>query len=204
MSPINSELAKPDYREVTGLAKYCGEDCSPERISDIYRIAERLVEATPWDYPGTSMVTFTIVTPPYSPEPRPFFEMQVRCAIAEEPVEAGYPHPAEAILAKAVINRPREVIEWFERLLTEETNHSLGGDILTCFGHAVENSPPAWAYRIVEKALLSSSVAVRDAAAQTLELWGTFAALRILKNHHEGVSWLRKYIEEVIELLQNA
>lgn len=204
MPRTNSELAKPDYRKIAGLAKYCGKDCSPQQISDIYLTAERLVEGTAWDYPGTSMVTFTIVTPPHSAEPRPTFEMQVRCAIAEEPVEAGYTHPAEAILAKAMINQPREVIEWFEYLLTEERNHSLVGEILTCFGHAVEKSPPGWAYGIAEKALSSSSVAVRDAAAQTLELWGTSAALRILKKHDESVRWLRNYIEEVIELLESA
>lgn len=203
---ISSELTMPDYEQVAGLEHFCSQDCSPEQVSQIYREAKKSVEDTQaWEPFGESMCTFTIVaSPPRIPDPRPSLERQVRCAIAEEPVEAGYSHPAEAILAKAVINQPREVIEWLVHLLTEERNYGLVGDILACFGRAVEKSPPWWAYNIAENALLSSSVAVRDSAAQTLELWGTSAALRIPKKHDESVGWLRNYIEEVIELLETA
>lgn len=202
--PSNTRPSKPDYGELASLEEFCGEDCSPEQVSAIYRDAEKLVEDTPVWFPfEVSMSTSTAIYPRRTPDPAPSFKMQVRCAIAEVPVEAGYCHPAEAIREKAVTKQPLKVIQWFRELLTEDKNHSLVGDILTCFAHAVAKKPPAWAHQIAENALRHPSVAVRDAAAQALELWGTSVALRILRKHDEEVRWLRKYIEEVIELLES-
>ncbi|MGO9122739.1 MAG: hypothetical protein ACLQPD_34620 [Desulfomonilaceae bacterium] len=199
---ISSELSGPDLRELASLQQYCGQDCSPEQVSHIYENTIKSIPVFILYEPRTT--TSPQISLPRTDDPKPLFGMQVRCAIAEEPVEAGYPHPAETILAKAVINQPRNVFTWLEYLLADEKNHSLLGDILMCFAYAVGKNPPIWAYGIAEKALRHSSVGVRDSAAQVLEFWGTPNAVDILKNHDESIRWLKDYIEEVIDLLETA
>lgn len=225
----SSELSEPDVQLLACLVEYCGLDyspeqvsssspeqvsiysskqvpfCSPEQVSVIYLKGEESVESSHFsNLYGSRTATFPGFFVPRIGDPSPLFDAQVRCAIAEESVEAGYPHPAETILARAVINQPLDVIAWFDYLLADEKNRTLVGDILACFAHAAGKTPPKWAYMIAEKALRHSSVAVRDAAAQALEFWGTSDALEILRKHEESAGWLRDYIEEVIELLESA
>jgi hypothetical protein len=193
-------FSRPDHFNMAHLQEYCREKCTPEILGKIFIVAETAVKNIPLSDAAENLSTSPSL--PIDLTPRFLFAKQVRCAIAEEPVEAGYQHAAEDILAKALTNQPEDVESWLQYLLDFEKNEGLVADILTCFGHAISKTPPDWAFAVMDDAIRHSSVGVRDVAAQTLELWSSPEALAVLRQHEEPVPWLKDYIEKVIELLE--
>ena len=61
-----------------------------------------------------------------------------------------------------------------------------------------------WRIAIVEAALKSDSVEVRDEAAESVEEWGweSDKMLDVLKNHNEPVRWLKDYNNKLIEMVE--
>ena len=130
------------------------------------------------------------------------FALEILSAIDVEPVEDGFQHPVEALLIKALLEHQEETIDWLYELLKYENNASIVASILKCLGRLDLEVCKDWGFDIVRRALNHKDVEVRDAAAQSLELWGTTKASHLLKKHHDDVPWLQDYIERVIHNLE--
>lgn len=130
------------------------------------------------------------------------FVVPLLSSIEEEPVEDGYDHPAEEILAIALSTRSDEVLEWFRSFMSTSHKSSLVASVLTCLGRVKEDTCPNWGYELAANGLKHRSAEVRDAAVQLLELWEGDQALIILTKHEESVDWLDDYIKGVISYLQ--
>jgi hypothetical protein len=126
------------------------------------------------------------------------FISKVLSSIDQEPVEDGFEHPAETIIGEALSKQPDDVIMWLRLLVSEEKDSCVLASVIKCVARIIDNEYADWVYELVAQALEHQDVEVRDAAAQSLELWGTPAAVALLKNHSEAVSWLRDYIGRII------
>jgi hypothetical protein len=118
--------------------------------------------------------------------------------LEEEPLEDGYDHPAEKILASALRLQYENVVIWFRSLLSQRTSPTVVASVLKCIGRVEEENRPGWGYDLAEEALRNESAEIRDAAVQLLEAWKGKAALAILKNHKESEPWLEEYIQGVL------
>ena len=135
---------------------------------------------------------------------KPLFILEILSAIDIEPVEDGFEHPAENLLKEALLSHPRETIDWFYELISEENNTAVVASILKCIGRMEVGMCEEWGFDLVRKALQHKDVEVRDAAVQVLESWGTEKAIRLLKEHHDDVSWLQDYIDRVARDLEQS
>jgi len=70
--------------------------------------------------------------------------------------------------------------------------------VLRCLGRLDNPLTEEWRASLVEAALASPDVEVRDAAAQAAELWNDERSHEVLRQHNETEPWLRAYIEEVL------
>lgn len=169
-----------------------------QRLRDIWNCVQRsaasLVSLQPSGFAGASTLPLFWSLR----ETRPSFISKVLSAIDQEPVEDGFEHQAEKILAEGISEQRDEVIMWLKLLATEENDSYVLASVIKCMGRIIENECPEWGYEVLLRALKHPDVEVRDAAAQSLELLGTPTAMELLNNHSETVSWLKDYIDRVI------
>lgn len=114
-------------------------------------------------------------------------------AIERQPVEDGYSHPAEELVADHV-----------ERFggggLVEHTWSANGPtdapDLIRLMGRTPEIAPDLRRL-IVERGLASGDVAVRDASIQAVETWEDASLIALIRAHRDPVGWLAEYAEKV-------
>ncbi len=128
---------------------------------------------------------------------------KLRAAFEAESLEDGTSHPAEVIIGRALQTRKgRHVLEWLRSFSLDTAHSNFAASVLRCLGRQKHPGPPSWRAGLVRDGLTMEDVGIRDAAIQAAELWGDRGLRGILEEHFEPVSWLRDYIQDVIEDLR--
>ena len=127
------------------------------------------------------------------------FERRLFQIFALEPVDYGYAHPAEGLLEEALVTAPNSARNWIRSIVAnEEKPASVVAGIVHCLSRLERNVLDLWALDIGEIALAHSEVEVREAGVRVMETVGGPRAIEILRTHQEQVSWMRRYIAQVI------
>lgn len=127
-------------------------------------------------------------------------EIALHAAFESDPLEDGFHHPAEEIIATALVSAGvPEILVWLKGFVldTEQLGHA--ASVLRCLGRQHRPGTERWRIELVRDALAAEDVEIRDAAVQTAELWADAGMSDVLRNHDESVPWLADYIEEVVE-----
>ena len=113
-------------------------------------------------------------------------------------LEDGIVHPAEQIIDDALTSaNSQDVYRWLSELIADVEYTQLAASVLRCLGRC-KLEPLAWRVEVVQTALASDDLELRDVAVQAAETWGDIEFCDVLKHHSEVVPWLRSYIDEVI------
>ncbi len=126
------------------------------------------------------------------------FESRLLAALEAEPIEDGYAHSAETVLAEAIAAHSAQAGSWLHTLVFGKSTATLGASILRLLGR-LRPLTASWRAETVKRALLSSNIEMRDAAVQAAELWEDSEAVEALRRHTETISWLRDYMEGVVD-----
>lgn len=129
------------------------------------------------------------------------FNRHLLQAFALEPIEDGFPHPAEQIIEKALKTYHLTAIDWIKATYIRNIERvTIAAGIMRCIGRLNSNLTSIWGIVMAASGLLQPNIEIRDAAVRALEAWGGQEALVALKAHvqSESSSWLKKYIEQVI------
>lgn len=118
-------------------------------------------------------------------------------SLQQEPVLDGFNHPTEPVLAKAFAIYSEETEQWVLEQIKSSSHPSRTADILRLICRFWP-STPGWRAAIVDLALKSNSIEIRDAAIQAIETWAEAELVDILTSHSEPVSWLSDYATRVI------
>lgn len=123
---------------------------------------------------------------------------QIVASLTNEPVEDGYEHPGERLLEEALREHGRPLLNYLASRISDNGLASpLAAGVLRLLGR-LEQLPSDWFVGIVQWALQSADIEIRDAAAQAIELREDPAAIAILKCHQEPCSWLADYMHRVL------
>ena len=93
------------------------------------------------------------------------------------------------------------VYEWISELATDLDKPVMAASLLRCLSRRAFDSGE-WCVKIVQSALASDHLEMRDAAVQAAESWAGAEIRKVLEQHSENVSWLRDYIKDVINDLK--
>ena len=122
---------------------------------------------------------------------------KLRNSFDTEYLEDGVVHPAEQIIDDALTSANRQdVYRQLSEFIADVEYTQLAASVLRCLGRC-KLEPLAWRVEIVQTALASDDLELRDAAAQAAETWGDIEFCDVFKHHSEVVPWLRSYIDEV-------
>lgn len=128
---------------------------------------------------------------------------RLHAAFDADPLEDGMNHPAEEIIARELRKSENgQALEWFKDISLDSTRPAFAASVLRCLGRLDRPGTASWRTDIVRSALATDNVEVRDAAAQTAELWDDSDMGAVLKAHPEPVPWLRDYIRDIIDDLR--
>jgi hypothetical protein len=184
--------------------------------SDSARLARNLVElclklvlesadkALYETFLGTSLLPAVIDTVGFAIEgqEKERLEFRLRVAFDVEPLEDGVNHPAEQIIGEALqsVDRPHTLA--CLRALSVDADHpGLSASVLRCLSRSRWGTS-AWRAGVVRSALGAEDVEMRDAAVQAAESWGGAEMRDVLRRHNEVISWLRTYIQDVVDDLE--
>ena len=117
-------------------------------------------------------------------------------AFEVEPFESGIGHPAENIIESALTNEM--TLHWLAEFCTDESDPAFAADVLRCIGRLPDAGNRSWRDELVRTSLESPDFEIRDAAVHAAESWGGDGIIEVLKAHQEPETWIRKYIEDVI------
>lgn len=126
-------------------------------------------------------------------------EFKLLIAFDETFIEDGVSHPAEQILDEALHSAHSEfALSWLRALFLNVDRPLFTSSVLRCLGRRQPGNDE-WRAEIVRLAIESNDVEVRDAAVQAAESWGGSEIRSVLQRHTEEITWLRTYINEVVE-----
>ena len=117
-------------------------------------------------------------------------------AFETEPLEDGWSHPAEDILAGVFAHE--RAAEWLTALCVGPARTSDAASTLACLARLHRPGDGTWRKELVRRALAIEDIELRDAAVQAAESWADRELGDILRHHRDRVSWLQDYIERVI------
>ena len=130
------------------------------------------------------------------------FARRLLSSLEAEPLEDGVGHPAEGLIDAALCDVSTEIAsricETLGELTLDPEHPVFAADVLRCLGRQELPGTTSWRANLIQDALKSSHVEVRDGAAQAAEMWGDAGLGPVLRSHSEPVPWLRSYIEDVI------
>ncbi len=134
---------------------------------------------------------------------RKHLEARLYAAFEAEFLEDGIGHPAEEIIAEALRSvDDQPVLDWFMAFCSDAACPSFAASVLRCLGRQENTGTISWRAEIVRGGLAMDDVKIRDAAVQAAESWRDRDILDILRLHIEPEPWLRNYILDVIDDLQ--
>ena len=129
-------------------------------------------------------------------------EFGLKAAFYAEPLEDGINHPAEEIIGEALRSVDRShILVWLKALSVDIEHPGLSASVLRCLSRR-RSGTSAWRAGVVRAALDVADVEMRDAAVQAAESWGGTDMRDVLRGHVEEVSWLRAYIQDVVDDLE--
>ena len=182
-----SELARASERQYMDLLRDFSESASFQRDPAL----ARSLCGTALSIPVAAMA---------SSDTHPAFRAvaaRIRAALEAEPVEDGYTHPAETDLAEMTRNGGQIARDWLSGALAEGGwPRSLAAGLLRLLGRQ-RIFTGAWRLRVIQLALASPDIELRDAGVQAAESWGDPEAVGVLRAHAEPCAWLADYIERV-------
>lgn len=124
-------------------------------------------------------------------------------AFESEPLEDGMYHPAERIIGDALRTvEDLQVLRWLKALSLDTSAPSFAASVFRCLGRQNNPGTDPWRVGLVQDGLAVDNVEIRDAAVQAAEWWGNQGIRDVLKSHTEPVAWLRAYILDVINDLE--
>lgn len=124
-------------------------------------------------------------------------------AFETDPLESGFDHPAESIIAEALQTPEREqALEWIRAIALDASDPSFAALVLRCLGRIERPGTSRWRAGLIADALRLDEVQIRDAAAQAAESWADGNLTGVLATHEEPVPWLRQYVSEVVSDLR--
>ena len=116
------------------------------------------------------------------------------------PVEDGVGHPAERIIAKALVQAgDKRAIRWLRDFCVDASNPGFAASVLRCLSRVDCGGSVSWRVDLVRDGLAMDSVEIRDAAIQAAESWGDSEMVEVLRAHSEPEPWLRQYLYDVID-----
>ncbi len=125
---------------------------------------------------------------------------ELRASFEELPVEDGVVHPAERIIAKALVQAgDRQATRWLKEFCVDVSQPTFAASVLRCLARLGCVGSESWRAGLVRDGLTKDSVEMRDAAIQAAESWGDSELLEVLRAHSEPVPWLQQYLSDVIE-----
>ena len=140
---------------------------------------------------------------PYATPKRAQLRYRLHAAFEAEPLEDGMDHPAEQIIKEALrFSENRQILDWLKDFSLDTERPSFAASVLRCLGRQTNQGTYSWRAELVRRGLAVDSVEIRDAAVRAAESWGDRGLASILKSHHESESWLREYILDVINDLE--
>jgi hypothetical protein len=89
----------------------------------------------------------------------------------------------------------------FLGVIKDIVHGKMGGDFVRLLGRISEVDSATRLF-VLECALRSRSVDVRDAGVQAAETWNDRKLTRSLRRHQESVGWLAEYVRNVVEALE--
>ncbi len=135
-------------------------------------------------------------SPPVKGPPRHFG--QLLAAIEAEAVEDGVTHVGEELISEIVSSGEAGCLVD----ATIATNTSVAASIVQLLGRVAPIAAQSSRVALMEYALGSTDIQLRDAAVQAIELWEDKSMISLLQSHQEPVAWLNQYVIEVLEDLQ--
>ncbi len=127
-------------------------------------------------------------------------EAELLTLFEAEPLEDGLDHPADKTIGEVLQSTDRAwALRWVKALMLDASHPAFAASVLRCLGRQQRPGTVAWRVEIVRTALAADDVGTRDAAAQAAEAWGGSDMRRVLLAHSEPESWLRNYIEKIVE-----
>ena len=123
-------------------------------------------------------------------------------AFEAEPLEDGIDHPAEDIIGNVIRSTGSDrVFDWLYRACFDAEHPTFSASVLRCLGRQISPGTKSWRTKLVRKALTMNDVEIRDAALQAAEFWGGLDMRNLFKIRvqTEPLSWLRDYMQDVIE-----
>ena len=127
----------------------------------------------------------------------------LRAAFEAEPLEDGMEHPAEEVVRQAFLAaNEAHVLEWLWELALDTAHPNLAASVLRCLGRLARPGADSWRTDLIRSALDIGDAEIRDAAVQASEAWGGDAVRKVLEAHEEPLPWLRNYIRDVVEDLE--
>lgn len=133
------------------------------------------------------------------------FKFKLLASLESEPLEDGMDHPAEEIIFDALRSADHEIyLDWLREFTLDKTNPSLADSVLVCLARQSSPGTPSWRINLIEEALHSTDVRVRDAAVEASESWADPDTIHILKKCYETepVGWLRDYMQTVVNHIE--
>ena len=126
--------------------------------------------------------------------------VELRATFEADPLEDGMNHPAEQILSKALRStEDKRVLDWLRAFSLDAAYPSFAASVLRCLGRQTHPGTGSWRAGLVRDGLTMDDVEIRDAAVQAAELWGDPDMRSVLESHSEPEPWLRNYIRDVID-----
>ena len=130
-------------------------------------------------------------------------ESRLGLAFERDCLEDGMNHPAESILDDALNSEhAHDALSRLQALSLDGERASLSASTLRCLARRRPGTS-SWRAGIVRRALSSDCVEIRDAAAQAADEWGGREIRDALKAHSEPVEWLRAYIDDILEDIED-
>jgi len=127
---------------------------------------------------------------------------ELEAVLAKQPVEDGFDHPVEGILAEWLSTRILRDVERCIDLLVRGGDRDLATSILRGLGRLRRPGTDSWRLELVRDTLAHGGLEERDACVQAVELWDDPAFAPILAKHEERTTWLQDHIDEVLKRLE--
>ena len=125
---------------------------------------------------------------------------ELRASFEDLSVEDGVGHPAERIIAKALVQAgDKRAIRWLRDFCGDASSPVFAASVLRCLARVDGAGSVSWRVGLVRDGLAMDSVEIRDAAIQAAESWGDSEMVEVLRAHSEPEPWLRQYLYDVID-----
>ena len=133
------------------------------------------------------------------------FTQRLLQSIQESDFEYGYDSATEAFIRERLSENALATKEWINSLFIEHYhNDEVATGILRAIAHLyyLEIAPQGPTMALA--ALSHSSLEVRECGVRALENWGTMECLRILKTLRCPEDWMRAYVDQVVNDLEES